>query len=202
MALPTFNPMQVTNAAGTFYAQSTGYVSGVMLDDPAVRFAIDQGINTPGGSAVLYGGMAITESGITPGTEVGSVMSVLALASAETNITGFTVFNQSSALIQTPQSPVPIAPPSGFINFCRLGSGARIVVPVSAVDAAAMQGQPVNQLVYWDYTNQVLLHNAGGTAIPVKVLDINVGNSQVPSYNSGTGFYTWNYAGSSAVIQI
>ena len=45
----------------------------------------------------------------------------------------------------------------------------------------------------------------GGSAsaeLPVKVLDIMTSNCETVVYNSTTGFATWNYAGSAAIIQI
>ena len=44
--------------------------------------------------------------------------------------------------------------------------------------------------------------SAGGGAVACTVLDINVGNSMVVSYNTTTGFATWNRAGTCAIIQI
>jgi len=41
---------------------------------------------------------------------------------------------------------------------------------------------------------------AGGGALPVKVLDFNIGNSMTVSYNATTGFATWNRSGNTALI--
>ena len=202
MAGITINPALVTNAAGSFSITSEGYVQGVMLDDPAVRFALATGIVSSAASTPFWGGMGITDSLWTPGAESPSVQSVLTLATSQANLTGFTVFNQANAMIQSTNSPAPLAPVTGAINFFRLGSGARIAVACSATVAAALQGGASNQAVYWDYTNQVLLNAPGGTAIAVKVIDVNIGNSMVVSYASGTGFATWNRSGSTAIIQI
>lgn len=204
------NPALMTVAAGSFFVTSEGYIAGFALDDPALRNEICAGIVSPSATAPMWGGEAITESLPTAPTEpeassglADSVTSVLALATAETNITGFTVFNQSAAMYQSPQSPCPLAPPGGGINFVRLGSGLRVVVPCSSGVAAALAGGAVDQAVYWDYTNQVLLSAPGGTALPVLVVGIvTSGNAQVPSYSSGTGFATWNRAGYCAVIKI
>lgn len=43
---------------------------------------------------------------------------------------------------------------------------------------------------------------AGGGALPVKVLEVDVGNSMVPVFNALTGFVTWNRSGSCAAILI
>lgn len=201
----TVNPVLTTNALGSFAASSTGYVQGVMLDDPVARFALLTGIVSPSASQPFWGGMGITESLPTAGTEAAEIGSVLALATSQANLTGFTVFNQGAAMVQTAQSPVPLSAQSMAINFVRLGSGARVVVACSSTVAAAFAGNPINTAAYWDYTNQVLLSAPGGTAIAVKVIDVNVGGSQVVNYNSGTGFATWTRSGSTActaVIQI
>ena len=42
----------------------------------------------------------------------------------------------------------------------------------------------------------------GGGILPVQIIDVEIGNSMVPSYSSETGFYTWNRSGSAAVVQI
>ena len=43
---------------------------------------------------------------------------------------------------------------------------------------------------------------AGGGAFPCKVLDVNVGNSKIVSYNTTTGFANWTNNGSCVLIQI
>jgi hypothetical protein len=47
-----------------------------------------------------------------------------------------------------------------------------------------------------------ILLNAGVGALPVKVLDVAIGNSLNVVYNPTTGFATWNRTGSCALIQI
>jgi len=46
------------------------------------------------------------------------------------------------------------------------------------------------------------LGSGASSALPVKVLDINVGNSMTVSYDPTTGFATWNRSGTTAVILI
>jgi hypothetical protein len=213
----TINPQQITNAPNTFYTKSDGGFQGMFVDDPAIRNELVSGIVSPTQTTPLWGGCGITENLTTAGAEATSIGSVLALATSEANLTGFTVFNQSHAMINSPQSPVPLAAagggagppalPGGGINFFRLGSGARIWVQCSSATATALAGGAVNQALYWDYTNQVLLSSPGGTALPnVKVLRLDTtGNSQVVSAASGinsTGLATWVYNGYAAMIQI
>lgn len=42
----------------------------------------------------------------------------------------------------------------------------------------------------------------GGGALPVQVLDVNIGNSMTVQYDPATGFATWNRNGTTAIIQI
>lgn len=199
----TINPQLMTNALGSFFASSEGYVQGFALDDPALRNEICAGIVGPAVTNPMWGGVGITENLPTAGVEADSTTSILTLATSQANLTGFTVFNQSAAMIQTAQNPVPLAPATGGINFIRLGSGLRIVVACSAAVAAAYAGNPVNTAAYWDYTNQVLLSAPGGTAIAVKVVGVvTTGNAQVVATSAGAATGAWNRAGYCAVIQI
>jgi hypothetical protein len=202
MAGITINPGQVTNALGSFFATSEGYVQGCAQYDPANRFELNQGIVGLGVTTPMWGGEGITESIGTPANEALALGSVLTLATAAANLTGFTVFDQAAAMIQSAQSPVPLAMAGMAINYFRFGSQMRIAVACSNAVATAFEGGAVNQALYWDYTNQLLLNAPGGTAIPAKVVDVNVGNSKVVSYSSGTGFATWVNNGSTAVILI
>jgi len=43
---------------------------------------------------------------------------------------------------------------------------------------------------------------AGGGQLPCKILDVKVGNCMTVVYNATTGFATWNYNGTAAIIQI
>jgi hypothetical protein len=203
----TLNPQQLTNAAGTFTVRTKGGVQGMWVDDPAVRFQLVSGLVAPGQSAAIAGGMGITENLVTLTAESAEVNSVLTLASSQANLTGFTVFNQAAAMINTPSSAVPAASgggggnlAGGAISFFRLGSLARIWVACSSGVATAFAASQVGLATYWDYTNQLLLSSPGGTAIGVKVLYVDtLGNSMVMT-NATT--FTWNYAGYAALIQI
>jgi hypothetical protein len=200
----TLNPQLVTNRPGGFHVTSEGYVQGEAMDDPAIRNSLVAAIVDPAYTAApMYGGMAITESMITPGTESSAIMHVIRPATAAANVTGFSVFNQSAGMIQTPQSPVPLASSGMGLNLFRLGSRARIAVQLDSAVAAALQAGNINQALYWDYTNQKLLNAPGGTAIPVKVIDINFANSKVVDASLiGSGIVNWKNGAACAIIEI
>lgn len=222
MATPniTINPAIQTNFAGTFFKSSEGYVTGDAQDDPAIRFSMRKGINSPSATTVLWGGLAISESllngsiGVGATNPSGDLQSVLVpatniAAGTAANYTGFTVFNQSTSLISTPQSRVPAAPNGGAINFYRSGSKARIALPADAAAVTAwMNGIQNPATIYWDTTNLCLTHAAGGGIIgplPGVTLDqINPSNSRTPNvaaYGS-TGLLNWSEGVGAVVVVI
>lgn len=209
----TINPQQMTNAPNTFTINTYGGFQGMFVDDPAIRNELISALVAPSQSTPIAAGYGITEFLPTAGQEADSIGSVVTIATSQANLTGFTVWNQAHAMINSPQSPVPLASPGngstgpgGAVSIFRLGSGARLWVQCASTVATAFAGVAVNTVAYWDYTNQLLLSSPGGTAIAVKVLKVDTaGRSQViqsASAISSTGLGTWNYAGYSAMIQI
>ena len=198
----SFNPVQVTNAPGTFYSQSTGAVQGTLADDPVVLAGkLRSGIVSPSASAPMWGGTAVTINLPTAGTEADEMGAVLTLATTYTNLLGFTVYNQSTAMIQTPNSPAPLAAASMGINFVELGSGARIWVKSNTGLAATLAGGAINQQVSWDFTNQQLV-TFSSTALACKIVDVRLAAGNVVNYNSGTGYATWTYGSDIVLIEI
>jgi hypothetical protein len=225
MASPSIsiNPATQTNFAGTFFVNSEGYTQGDALDDPNNRFNLRKGIVSPSASQPMWGGLAINEALAGSGTfavggsnnPAGNLQSILTpgtsiSAGNSAAITGFTVFNQATAMIQSAQSRVPQAPSGGAINFYRMGSGAR--VPVQALLAAATAwagGTVAPAAIYWD-TNNLWLTNSSGSGIvelttlyPNLVIDaINLTNSRVVSYNGTTNFASWVETGACVVLRL
>src|SRR6185312_14501318 len=100
----SYNPYQTTNAGGSFQIDSTGYIQGVMLDDPAVRFALAGGMLATSETIPMWGGVGISEvipgaSG-TPNSALGGLITraTTLTASAAGQLTGFSVFNQNHAM--------------------------------------------------------------------------------------------------------
>lgn len=226
VASVVIQPQIQTNFAGTFNASSEGYTQGDALDDPAIRFSLRQGILSLSATNPMFGGLAINEvlsPGITGGSfpftgESDTLQSILTPATtvsagAAAGYTGFSVFNQSNALIQTAQSRVPSAGVGGAINFYRKGSGARI--PVQALLAAAQAwagGVSDPSTIYWDTTNLWVTNASGGSSIgplPGVTLDqLNLSNSRVVNWNinsagySTSGLLNWYETGAVAVLVI
>ncbi|MGH8321591.1 MAG: hypothetical protein ACRESI_06525 [Gammaproteobacteria bacterium] len=203
MATPniSFNPVLSTNFPGSFSVQSNGYVQGVFLDDPAVRYALRGGILATSETVPMWGGVVIDVAVPTPATASSALGGVITRAAGYPTALGFSVFNQASNMVQTPQSRVPLSGTSMGVNYFLFGSGARIAVACSAALAAALEGGAYNQQVSWDFVNQVLIAFSA-TALPVKVINVNVGNSKIVTYSSVTNYANWTNNGSCALIEI
>lgn len=299
----TINPALTQNALGSFNIESTGFIQGQALDQPAIRNSLAGGILGPNETLPMWGGVGISEalsSGIGSGTipETGSSGTLGGTITRATNVTantagsltGFSVFDQNYSAVNSPESPVPLSANSMQVNFYRLGSGARIAVAM-APGLVDLRGNIVTQKVSWDFVNQQLVPYAapyaavtitgatwastaggqttftytgtdlsgdvsagdvinvagvvstaaagvfngpfvvvsatsgnivvvqlasgspgtyvsggtvlaGGGALDVDVIDMNVGNSMTVEYNPTTGFATWNRQGDCAIILI
>lgn len=168
----TFNPVVTTNAAGSFNTSSQGYIQGTALNDPAVRNALAGGILGPNETLPMWGGVAVSES-ITPvgvaltspnralGGYLTRASTVTAISAG--GISGFSVFDQAHAMINTPQSPVPLSSPSMLVNYYRLGSGARIAVKI-APSLISLANSIITTQVSWDFVDQQIVPYAAQSA--------------------------------------
>ncbi|MDN0028652.1 MULTISPECIES: hypothetical protein [Serratia] len=285
----TVNPMQTTNARGTFYTKSDGLIQGVALDDPAARYALASGTLANSETRPLWGGVAVNE--LVPGVSSAPRGTTIKRATSITELVGISVFNQAHNGLTTPQSPVPLFLSNMSVSFYRFGSGMRVSVKASdAVIAlgSSAAGMSVNHPLVWNFATDSLdvfstaaadvettaidwtapTGNAAGfatatmasahnlavgayvtitgaapaayngtvqvlstptatsftftpvsvpagnatkqgtvgavdksvVALPVKIIEMQMGNSKTVSYDSATGFATWNDSGNAAVI--
>ena len=296
------NPLLTTNAAGSFNISSSGFIQGIALDDPSARNYLSGGVLNSSETLPMWGGVAISETVSPVSTNIASTSNsslggyitratTISTSGGAGSITGWSVFNQAHSMITSPQSPVPLAPSGGMVNFYRLGSNARIAV---AADPAlvSQEGVITTAQLSWDFVNQRLIPfsgaypqttitgavwantaggqttftvgtdltsfintgddinvsgvvNTGGTStsafngpftvvsvtsttivvtqvasaspgtyasggvvlagggiVPVRLLDVQVGNSMTVVYNTSTGFATYNRQGTVAIILV
>lgn len=162
-----FNPQIQTNAAGTFATSFAGLVQGFEYPDPAVRNFLAGGWLATTDTVPMWGGVLISEAvptfpaspPLTPEVALGGpVARATNLTGNGTALTGtgISVFSQAYGMINSPQSPVPLAPTYGQVMFYRFGSGARIAV-AAAPSLTTLQGNPINQRVSWDFSAQQLI---------------------------------------------
>jgi hypothetical protein len=196
-----FNPYVQTSAAGMFNIESDGYIVGMAEPDPSTRFALAGGWLATTETLPMFGGVGISENipqERPPVTRADVALGgTIARATAEANLTGFSVFDQNYAAVNSPQSPVPTVGSGGLVNFYRLGSLARVAL---AIDPAliTLEGTLITSQVSWDFTNQKIIAFATN-ALPVKIIRIKSSGCMVPVYTSGTGFTTWTYNGAAAL---
>ncbi len=152
----TINPIITTNAYQSFNITSDGYIQGEALDQPAIRFSLAGGTLAQTETLPMWGGVAIQELiGGAAGGPNQSLGGLIGRATSEADITGFSVFDQDHSMIQSPESPVPLAASGMMVNFYRLGSGARIAVACSP-NLVNLEGELITTNVAWDYVNQQL----------------------------------------------
>lgn len=186
----SFNPLLTTNASGSFNIESSGYIQGAANDDPATRYQLSSGVLADDETIPMWGGVGIYN--YVPGGAVGSASSVLggllgratSLApQAAKQLTGFSVFNQANHMIQSAQSPVPVAASKMTVHHYRIGSNA--VLPV-AVDPAliSLQGTIITSLVSWDFAQQRLIQGVAAYAANV------ITASSWAATNGGQATYT------------
>lgn len=162
----SFNPQLTTTAGGTFNIETTGYIQGTAIQDPAVRFALAGGRLSAAETLAMWGGVAIAEAvpgNVANGGYANALGGVITRATTAVGIRGWSVFDQDHAMLTTPQSPVPTAQSGMLVNFYRLGSGARIAVACDPTLADLELGDTLPAQVSWDFTNQQLIPYASAT---------------------------------------
>lgn len=199
--MTTFNPFAMTNVQDSFSVQSNGFWQGDLQADPAGRFQLAAGVIKSTVAVPVWGGMAIAELTPPATPASGYAGSILDIATTAAHFSGFTVFNGTYSLPTTPQSPVPLGSPGNSFNFVRKGTGNRVVVNCSSA-IIALAGSNNPETFGWDATAQQLVAAGAGTFDFTATLVQVDTNGATVSYNSGTGFATWNTASNVAVIQI
>jgi hypothetical protein len=151
----SINPLLTSVAAGSFNVESVGYIQGTAMNSPAVRNYLTIANLAATETLPMWGGVGISE--YLPGTSNISSRSLARATSLSGAIplTGFSVFDQAHAMVNSPQSPVPLAPQGGTVSFYRLGTGARIAVACDPLLASLLSG-PIGAQVSWDFGSQQL----------------------------------------------
>lgn len=160
-----FNAFVTTNATGSFNVTSSGLIVGTAYNDPAVRYQLMSGVLGTTETLPIPGGVgintAIQNSAYSSTVTAGNLGPTITRAANLTAynaaaLTGFSVFDQAHAMINSPQSPVPLSASGGIVNYYELGSRARIAVQCSAALVSLVGGTTVPQ-VSWDFVNQLLV---------------------------------------------
>jgi hypothetical protein len=166
----TINPQLTSVGQGLFNTAAVGLVQGTAYPDPATRFALRTGILDPAETLPMWGGVGVYENipGANPNTgPVGALGPIIGRATAMAGakpLLGFSVFDQAYGMINSPQSPVPLAGSFMQVMTYRMGSGARIAVACDP-GLVSLQGLPLNSQVNWDFVDQILVPYTGTVAV-------------------------------------
>lgn len=157
----SLNPVLTTNAAGTFGKSWNGLIVGTVYDDPAARYSLAGGYLAASESQPMPGGVGISENipgaANTPAVPLGGPIiraSTISKTSAG-GLTGWSVFNQNHAMIESAQSQVPCSLAYMSVHIARLGSGLRLAVAMDA-DLVSLEGSIITSQVSWDFNAQCL----------------------------------------------
>lgn len=189
MAAINLEPFKTQGAfSGLFNVESRGLTQGDAQDDPAIRLQLCSGTLDDAFDGPAWGGLGVIECISKTTTNVAG--SVIKKASA-TVCNSFLVFNQAHHGITTAGNPVPLYLAGGSAHYYRIGSGARIPLPISEAVAALANGdEPVGSDGFvWDIANNVI-DVAGGSssnpAVSIKLLMISMqGNLTVKKDTDG-----------------
>jgi hypothetical protein len=163
MSSISINPYAATNQPGSFSIQSDGYIQGMTMSEPAIRNSLAGGNIAATETLPMWGGVAIYEN-----INASSVLGPnIGRALTNSSITGFSVFDQSTSWVNTPQSPVSLGSSGQTASFYRLGSGARIPLAIDP-SLISLSGGLITQQVSWDFNNQrITAYDAGTPTISV-----------------------------------
>lgn len=189
-----FQPFKTQGAfAGLFNVESRGFTQGDAQDDPAVRLQLCSGKLDSNADAPVWGGIGVMECVARANDNITG--SLIKKATA-TTCNAFTVFNQAHHGVTTAGNPVPLYLAGGSVHYYRIGSMARIPLPISAAVAAlAMSGDPVGSDGFvWDMVNNMIdVHVIGATANPkvdIKLLMVSSQGNQTVSKDA-SGNVSW-----------
>ncbi|ELU6036694.1 hypothetical protein SCG61_001019 [Salmonella enterica] len=167
MADINFDPFKTQGSfAGSFNVESRGLTQGDAQDDPAIRLQLCSGTLDKNLDAPVWGGIGVVECVSTVAENVSGSTIKKATASV---CNAFTVFNQAYHGVTTASNPVPLYLAGGSVHYYRVGSGARIPLPISAAVAALATGSdPVGADGFvWDMTeNCVDVYSSGSSSNP------------------------------------
>lgn len=197
-----FNPMTTTGVSGAFVVDTGGYISGTFLDDPNNRYNLEGAVVGPISKTgpPLWGGLPVQIA--VPNADAYQLGPQVVPSTSLANINAWTLFNSAAAGIVTPTNNVPIFGAGMSINFGRVGSDLRIVLPVESTTILdALQGAAPNVDLYWDPVNYCLTTTSAGNygPLPVQLLFLS-SNSETVSYS--TGYALWVPGSPAAVVRI
>ncbi|MGN5574423.1 hypothetical protein [Enterobacter sp. Lyrl_3] len=185
----TFNPFKTQGSpTGMFNVESRGLVQGDAQDDPAIRLQLCSG--TFDSTNPVWAGVGVMEC---IATDAANIAGANVKPATATVCNAFIVSNQAYHGIITAGNNVPLYVGGGSVHYFRVGSGARIPLPVSAEVAALANGSEAvgSDGFVWDLTNNVIdvysSATSGNPKLDIKLLMVSQqGNLTVKKNIDGT----------------
>lgn len=190
---------QTTVANNTFLLNTDGFIVGTLYGKFPDRYAIEGGVVASTQATPLYGGLPLTLAVTAPTIQGSSGLGERAtLATAQTNIDGWSVFDQGAAGIISGFSNVPLYYANTSINFIRSGF---LVLPVNPAAVNTIAGGASNQNIFWNFT-QNYVDITGTGALGYQIIALST-NSKTVTYAAGPPITAnWNGSGSVIVVKI
>lgn len=184
----TFDPYKTTNMQGGFNTESTGFTQGDAQDDPAVRLQLSAGTLDSAATAPIWAGTGIIEN-IPKNSQTGSVIAPATATACD----GFCVSNQAFHGLITPNSQVPQFSPGSSVHYFRLGSNARIPLPISADVELLADGKTssTGKKFVWDPVNYCVDVSAGETGMAIRLLMVSSANNLAAKYDAASDSINW-----------
>ena len=190
---------QTTVANNTFLLNTDGFIVGTLYGKFPDRYAIEGGVVASTQATPLYGGLPLTLAVTAPTIQGSSGLGEKAtLATAQTNIDAWSVFDQASAGVISGFSNVPLYYANTSINFIRSGF---LVLPVNPAAVNTIAGGASNQAIFWNFTqNYVDITGTGALGFQIIALST---NSKTVTYAAGPPITAnWNGSGSAIVVKL
>jgi hypothetical protein len=190
---------QTTVANNSFLLNTDGFIVGTLYGKFPDRYSIEGGVVASTQATPLYGGLPLTLAVTAPTIQGSSGLGERAtLATAQTNIDGWSVFDQGAAGIISGFSNVPLYYANTSINFVRSGF---LVLPVNPAAVNTIAGGASNQAIFWNFT-QNYVDITGTGALGYQIIALST-NSKTVTYAAGPPITAnWNGSGSVIVVKI
>lgn len=123
-------------------------------------------------------------------------------------ISSGTYDNVTGKVVLTMSAPITFSAGDAVIVSALTGTGAYASLDGTFTSIATTSGSTVSYNAGAGHGASTItggsltLGSGASSALPVKVLDVNAGNSMTVQYDPVTGFATWNRSGYAAIIQI
>lgn len=194
-----FDPFKTYGVDPGFSVDSDGYVQGDALPDSAVEQQLATGIIDKTVTTPIYPGIGILES-IAKDSQLGAGIH----PGSDTACNGFVVSNRAMHMMLTPGNTVPQYLSGSSVHYYRLGSLARIPLPVSpAVASLAPGGTVWARPFIWDPVNMWIDEGTGApTDLKIRLLEVKTSGNLTIDYNSTTGLLSWNTSKPIGIFQI